>query len=589
MKNLRTYIIYAAVGIGGILIGALIFGGGESEPHDHSLEEHIAEAHTNEEGEIVYTCSMHPQVRQSEPGNCPICGMTLIQADDNSAEADPNSLVMSPAAIQLAEIETNPVVKSEAISTLRLPGKVAVNQRKSSAISSHIPGRIIDLYVDFKGDYIQEGEPVASIYSPELIAAQQELFETAKYKEQNPTLYQSARRKLELWELPVATIDEIEAENMVMESVDIVSPVSGYVQEINVQRQKHVMEGSLMYEVADLSSVWVMFNAFESDVSVLEVGQELEFTTPSYPGQSFSGTVDYIDPVIQNTSRSLQIRVEADNEDYRLKPNMLVEGILNAQISDTDQLLIPSSAVLWTGTRSVVFVQERGTAEPTFSAREITLGERVGDNYIVIEGLQEGELVVTNGAFKLDSAAQLADKLSMMNRNSGADAEQPEEHDHDHHMMMQMAEVHDDFRDQLTSVIAEYLELKNNLVQSNTGQVAASAQQVLSSLNAVDMELLDGEDHMEWMREFPTLKTTAESISGSTSLEEQRASFGALSAQLIETVKYFQIQGVYYEQFCPMTNNGKGAYWLSEQKEIANPYLGEGMGHCGETIARLEF
>ncbi|RNC83121.1 MAG: efflux RND transporter periplasmic adaptor subunit [Balneola sp.] len=586
MKNLRTYIVYAAVGISGILIGALLFSGG-SEPQ--SLDEHIAEAHTNEDGEIIYTCSMHPQIRQSEPGNCPICSMTLIPVDDNSSEADPNSLVMSQAAMQLAEIETSPVIKSTAISTLRLPGKVAVNQRKSSAISSHIPGRIIDLYVDFKGDYIEEGEPVASIYSPELIAAQQELFETAKYKEQNPTLYQSARRKLELWELPLATIDEIEAENMVMESVDIVSPVSGYVQEINVQRQKHVMEGSLMYEVADLSSVWVMFDAFESNVSVLEVGQKLEFTTPSYPGQSFSGTVDYIDPVIQNSSRSLQFRVEADNEDLRLKPNMLVEGILNAQISEADQLLIPTSAVLWTGTRSVVFVQERGTSEPTFSAREITLGERVGDHYIVIEGLQEGELVVTNGAFKLDSAAQLADKLSMMNRNSETNTTQPEpEHEH-HMMMMEMAEVNEDFRDQLVLVISEYLELKNNLVQSNPGAVAASAQQVLSSLNALDMELLDGEDHMEWMSEFPALKTSTESILSSSSLEEQRSSFRDLSAQLIETVKYFQIQGVYYEQFCPMTNNGAGAYWLSEQEEIANPYLGEDMSHCGETIVWLEF
>jgi Cu(I)/Ag(I) efflux system membrane fusion protein len=606
MKNFKKILVYTAIGITGILIGALLFRG-DSEPQ--TIDKHISEVHTNEDGEIIYTCSMHPQIRQNEPGNCPICGMELIPADNTSSEAGPNDLVMTQAAMKLAEIETTPVLRNRAISTIRLPGKVAVNQNKSSAITSHISGRIIELYIDFEGDFVEEGERVASIYSPELIAAQQELFETAKYKEQNPVLYQAARKKLELWELPLSTINEIENGNTVMESVDIVSPVSGFVQQINVQRQQHVMAGSVMYKVADLSSVWVMFDAYESNVSVLKTGQQIHFSTTSYPGQVFTGIVDYIDPSLQNNSRSLKIRVEAENPQNRLKPNMLVEGVLNASVSEESLLLIPRSAILWTGIRSVVFVKKNDSTEPTFSAREIVLGERVGDQYVVLEGLEEGEEVVTNGTFKLDSAAQLADKLSMMNRNPGSGANrtgheghtmdnnatgnsqtsQTSGEDHANHQNMEMESTPAAFKAQLRVVIEEYLTLKNALIQSNNSEASIAAGSVLEAINTADMSLLEGENHMEWMRLLATLTSETESILNSSGLEEQRTSFMTLSTKLIEVVKHFEVPGVYYQQFCPMSNNGEGAYWLSKKEEIANPYFGEQMHNCGETITKIEF
>ena len=600
MKNFKKYLVYTAVALAGILTGALLFGG---DPSAESVEEHIAENHTNEQGEIIYTCSMHPQVRQNEPGNCPICGMQLIPAENSASDANPNELVMTPAAIKLAEIETSPVVKEVPVSLIRMPGKVVSDQNKTSAISAHIPGRIIDLYVDFEGDYVREGQRVASIYSPELISAQQELLETAKYKTQNPVLYQAARKKLELWELPLSTIDKIEASGEVMQSVDIVSPVSGYVQQISVQRQQHVMGGSLMYRVADLSSVWVMFDAFESQASFLRNGEEIQFTTLAYPGRKFSGTVNYIDPIVQDNSRAIRVRVEAKNTENRLKPNMLVEGVLSAGTGDTEQLLIPKSSVLWTGTRSVVFVQTPGTAEPTFSAREITLGQRVGDQYIVLEGLEEGELVVTNGTFKLDSAAQLADKLSMMNRTPGSGATQTGHEGHTMPMQENQpasaqtgVEIQDNrdaipqaFKNQLQQAVKDYLSLKDALVASDPDKSSESAKGLLAALSKVDMSLLKGEAHMEWMRFLNTLKPAAESIAASNSVEQQRERFIPLSSKLIEIVKHFEVPGVYYQQFCPMSNNGEGAYWLSQQQDIANPYLGDQMHNCGETITKIEF
>lgn len=431
--------------------------------------------------------------------------------------------------------------------------------------------------------------------------------ETAKYKDQNPILYEAARKKLELWELPSLTIDDIEGGEMLIESVDVVSPVSGFIERIHVQRQQHVMAGFLMYEVTDLASVWVMFDIFESDISAIRAGQQIEYTTTSYPGRTFSGLVDYIDPTLENATRTLKIRVEAENVQNLLKPNMLVEGIVLSEKGE-ESLLIPRSSVLWTGTRSIVFIKKNGTVEPTFTAREIELGERVGDQFIVVSGLSEGEEVVMNGTFKLDSAAQLADKLSMMNRTPGTGAnrtgheghimQEPTENnetkvseivDHSSHQSEEESIIPAEFHDQLKNVVTEYLSLSDALNQSNATEAAQSAENVLQAIDNTNMNLLDGDDHIEWMRFLSSLNNEAETISNSNSIEDQRASFVSLSTKLIETVKHFEVPGVYYQQFCPMSNNGEGAYWLSASENIANPYYGEMMHNCGETITKIEF
>lgn len=602
IMNTRNILIYASLLLGGLFLGFLFFGG---NPEPHSLDEHIAETHTNEEGNIIYTCSMHPQIRQEEPGNCPICGMELIPADDAEPSTNPNALVMTAAAMELAEIQTTPVVKGTPVSRLYLPGKVMADQNKVSGVTAHVPGRITELYVDFAGAYVEEGQRMASIYSPELIAAQQELLETLKYKEQNPVLYQAARKKLELWELPISTIDEIEQSGKVMQSVEIVSPVSGYVSEINVKRQQHVMEGALMYTVADLSSVWVMFDVYESQLSYVNEGESISFATASLPGVTFEGAIEYVDPLINDRSRSLQIRVEADNPNNQLKPNMLAEGILESSTGTQERLLVPRSSVLWTGKRSVVFVKSPDTEEPTFTAREITLGERVGDQYIVADGLQEGEEVVTNGTFKLDSAAQLADKLSMMNRTPGTGANRTghEGHtmssmqnnttetqpaDHSNHESV-MDTIPDTFKTQVKTVVAEYLLLKDALVESKAEQVSSHAGEIQNKLTNVDMSLVKGEMHNQWMEFLETIGNQSESIKNTQDLKEQRDAFISLSDAMIQTVKTFEIPGVIYEQFCPMANGGEGASWLSTEDQVANPYYGDMMHNCGETITKIKY
>tara|TARA_R110001599_G_scaffold1889_4_gene9793 strand:- start:235361 stop:237190 length:1830 start_codon:yes stop_codon:yes gene_type:complete len=608
MKNLKKYSLYIAIGVVGILLGALIFGGTETKVELQTPDEHIADSHTDDEGNVIYSCSMHPSVRQNEPGDCPICGMELIPVNDNSTGGNPNELTMSLAAMKLAEIETSVVRSGNPVSTIYLPGKIMPDQNKVSSVTALFGGRIVNLYVDYEGAFVRKGQKIASIYSPELISAQQELLQAVKFKEQNPVLYKSAKRKLALWELPAQTIENIESTGEIKTEIDIVSPATGYVTKLNVSREDYVNRGSMMYMIADLSSVWVMFDAYESDLSLIEEGQNIMFTTATYPGEKFEGTVSFVDPSVNNMSRTADVRVKANNPDKKLKPNMLAEGILTANISNQRSLLIPKSAVLWTGPRSIVFVQIPEKEEPTFIAREVTLGKRVGEQYIILEGLEAGEEVVTRGNFKLDGAAQLADKLSMMNRNPGTGANRTGHEGHNMgaegsgEMKMEMNSpsmneepmntetkpVPAEFKSQLNNVVKEYLKLKDALVMSDKSKVSTSASNILRALNSVDMTLVKGEMHSKWMDHLGKIDSSIKDLKKSQNIEAQRAAFLTLSSILIESVKTFGLPGIIYQQYCPMTDGGKGGYWLSESEEIKNPYFGEQMLKCGETITKIE-
>ena len=211
----------------GLSLGWLLFGGSSNQ--HQSLHDHIEKAHTDEEGNIIYTCSMHPGIRENEPGNCPICGMELIPVSEDTEQENPYELTMSEAAAKLAEIQTTKVTKDVAVSIHRLPGRIVVDERRLKTLPAHVPGRIEELYINFTGEYISEGEPVASIYSPELVSAQKELLEVAKDKKRNPSLYNAARNKLLNWEITEEQINQIEDSQTVMNDIDITSKVEGYV------------------------------------------------------------------------------------------------------------------------------------------------------------------------------------------------------------------------------------------------------------------------------------------------------------------------------------------------------------------------
>lgn len=592
----------------GLSIGWLLFG--RAPVQQSTLSDHIDQVHTDEEGNIIYTCSMHPNIRENEPGNCPICGMELISITQDDPHSDsPYELTMSEAASILAEIQTTTVVKDIAVFKHRLPGKIMVDERRIKTLSANVPGRIEELYVNFTGDYINIGDPFASIYSPQLISAQKELLEVVRYKETNPSLYNAARNKLMNWEITQVQINNMESSRKVINNVDITSKVNGYVIGKMVEVGTHIQEGESMFNVADLSKVWVVFDAFESTMETIKIGDKVSFNVKALPGKEFSADITYVDPLVNPESRTVSVRAEIENNNLRLKPNMLVQGVIDSKIRDSgEQLLIPKTAVLWTGERSVVYVKKPNTTQPTFEFREVSLGQRIGDLYIVKSGISEGEEVVTHGAFKIDGAAQLAGKASMMNRKS---IEGTARLSHEHHSTedksigssgMSISSMTDSkrgdegskyytpkqFRTQVEKLVLSYIDFKNALVNSEPELASEEVNRMQSDLNNVDMSLVKGQDHMVWMTQLDTLQTTLDLLIDTKDLNSQREGFLTLSNIIISIVKTFQIEGVYYQQYCPMANNGDNAYWLSEKETINNPYFGEQMLTCGETIERID-
>lgn len=581
--------------IAGLLLGWIFFGGNSDRVTDH-------ENHTQTEmaGEEVWTCSMHPSVRQDGPGSCPICGMDLIPASSESEEGD-YSMVMTEAAIGLANIQTTGISRTVPEMAIFATGKITPNERTRSQITGNFHGRVTDLYVDFTGASVERGQRLFSVYSDDLIAAQRELIEAAKYQASNPGLYRAAVQKLRFWDIRDQQIDMILEGGEPIQNMDILSPADGVVVSRNITENGHIYEGDVLYEIADLRSVWVQLDLFESDVAKLKSGDNVSFSVKSFPGESFDGTVSFIDPLLDENRRTARARVEVENADLRLKPEMLVTGNISVQ-SDSEELLVPRSAVLWTGPRSIVYVKDNSADTPRFESREITLGQRAGDYYIVEEGVDAGEEVVFNGAFKVDSEFQLADKFSMMNREPGSgavptghqhgDTEMEEsemnEEDHSEHQTESFDDVPDNFRELFTEAIEIYITGKDALVESNLSETQSAYENFISKLEEIGIHGVSGDGHMAWMESYEKLTTPASAIVSAENLDAARESFRTLSDELIHAVQMFGIEGVVYHQYCPMAFDNEGANWLSTEEQIQNPYLPENMLTCGEVIERIE-
>ena len=382
----------------------------------------------------------------------------------------------------------------------------------------------------------------------------------------------------------------------------MLSPITGTVTMRHVTLGDYVKEGTALFEVVDLSHVWVMFDAYESDIPWIKMRDKIKFSIKSIPGREFNATVTFIDPVLNPMSRVAKVRAELDNPRDLLKPEMLADGILKTMLPGSgDQVVIPKSAVLWTGKKAVVYVMT-SDHNNMFQFREIELGADAGDYYIVKSGLQEGEMVASNGVFKIDAAAQLKGEKSMMNPEggkvsmghnhggsseekkpaSGSEHEGHDESSSENTMKMDMS-IDENFKKQLTNVYKVHLDLQQAFLATDAAAAKKQAISVKSALDKVDMSLVKGDMHDQWMNSLKTLKTTLGNIESGSDIEKQRLAFADFNDALYSAIKMFGVvnETVYY-QFCPMARNGAGAYWLSAVKEIKNPYYGEAMLTCGE-------
>lgn len=403
------YAAFVYFALTGLFIGWLLF-------HAHEQKTVAPAPLAGQEKKVIWTCAMHPQIRMDKPGKCPICGMDLIPLTQLEAQTDSNAVTFSRDAMELANVETSVVTRRQPEKEVRLYGKVQADERLLQSQVAHIPGRIDKLLVNFTGEGIRKGQPLALVYSPQLVTAQQELLEAARTKDSQPAIYQASRDKLSQWKLTSQQIDEIERSGQVKNDFVIVSNTTGVVTGRRVNTGDYVSEGAVLFDVADLSDVWVLFEAYENDLPYLHKGDKLDFTVEALPGIAFSGRIIFIDPVIDPVTRVAGVRVEMGNAAGKLKPEMFATGTVNASLPDYgNALVIPQSAVLWTGKRSIVYVKESNPLEIAFRMREVDLGPAVDNGYIVLKGLQEGDTIVTQGTFSVDAEAQLEGKPSMMN------------------------------------------------------------------------------------------------------------------------------------------------------------------------------
>jgi membrane fusion protein, copper/silver efflux system len=394
----------------GLFIGWLVF-------HHPGGKEVPVEKHSESAVENIWTCSMHPHIRMDHPGKCPICGMDLIPLGKGKTHTGHQDAVqMTPEAIQLAGVRTSVVSRQVPVKELRLYGTVQPDERLLQAQVAHFPGRIEHLSVNFTGEHISPGQILGQLYSPELISAQQELIESAKNRFAQPEIFEAAKEKLRQWKLTDAQITQIAGSGNIQNIVNIISGTKGVVISKRVNSGDYVSQGTVLYDIADLSKVWIIFDAYETDLQFLRTGQKISFTLQALPGKVFPAEIIFIDPVIDPVTRVARVRAEADNSSGSLKPGMFARGKVASVNKDyTGRLVIPSSSVLWTGKRSVVYVKQQGDSGISYTLREIELGPMLDDSYIVTSGLNENEEIVTRGTFYVDAAAQLEGKPSMMN------------------------------------------------------------------------------------------------------------------------------------------------------------------------------
>lgn len=569
---MKKYIIYIGFLLLGLVIGWIVFKG-KSAPEGENTEHNHVE-HT----EQIWTCSMHPQIRQPEPGDCPICGMDLIPLEENANE-NPLVFTMSDNAVKIANIQTT--VLGESVNSengIVISGKIKSDETVSSSIVTHVAGRIEKLYISYTGQSVSQGQKVADIYSPQLIAAQKELIEANKVKSTNSTLYQAAYNKLKNWKLNDKQIQSILDSETIIETFAIYAQFSGVVKTKKVSVGDYLKEGGVLFDIQSLSKVWAVFDAYETDIANINVGDPIVFTTTSYPDEQFTAKINFIDPLINPSTRTVSVRANVQNLNSKLKPDMFINGRIERTPNQKSTLLVPKSAVLWTGKRSVVYLKLPNEAVPSFEYKNIEIGETIGDSYIVISGLKPGDEVVTNGAFVIDASAQLNNQVSMMNQNlisSEIDTEIIDLPDY-------KSETNEEFKRQLNHLLSSYYTLKDALVEDNAKEAKEKANHLIQSLDKIDMKLLKGDAHLYWMAQQQIIQENGKKLANTDEIQEQRDFFNKISNAMISSIKAFGTTTVVYEQFCPMAKDNKGAFWLSASSEILNPYFGATMLNCGE-------
>ena len=410
-----------------------------------------------------WTCTMHPSVHAKDPGKCPICSMDLVPVmKKGGGETKP-----SPAQTEQTKgsemkgmagmpgmpgmkggAETKPPQTSEFVvpverqqqigvrwakaerkplrHTIRSVGVIVPDRSRNWQFVSRVDGYVQKLNVTSPGQVVDKDAPLLSIYSPDLLTSEREFVELlrmrdeAKSKDARETpqrLIESAKRRLQLWNVTPEQIAELEKTRKASDTLTLLSPFRGVVQSVPVEQGKNVKMGDMLVEVADLGVVWVWAEFYENELSMLQTGQKIAVTAKSYPGESFDGTISLINPFLDEMKRTAKVRIDIPNADFKLRPGMYVNAELVMNMGEA--LTVPVSAIMPTGERNVVFIDKgEGKLEP----RIVQLGAKYGDIYEVQSGLQEGERVVASANFLIDAESKVQGALKEFEQEKPAEA-----------------------------------------------------------------------------------------------------------------------------------------------------------------------
>jgi Cu(I)/Ag(I) efflux system membrane fusion protein len=397
----------------------LAFGLAGCSKTDPSRQQTDAHNHATPKAEEYYTCPMHPSVRSDRPGACPVCGMALVKKSALKKEIASDEMQnlqavsLSPTQRVMANVSVV-MAKRQAVSRdIQAVGIVSYAEPNYKHISMRFPGRLEKLYLAYTGQYVRKGDPVADVYSPEAISAQQEYLLSLNSYEQAAQgmqsfaasasqLLEQAEQKLLQWGFTPKQVARLKETRSVNHIITIYSPVSGTVVKKSVDPQHYVATGEDMFDVADLSTVWIYLDVYERDIRFVAPGQSVQVATEAYPAEKFNGKVIFIDPVVNPETRTIRVRTEFPNPQLKLKPNMYATATI--AVPKARAIVVPSTAVLSTGKRTVVWVEVK---ENTFEPRDVVVGSSRDGITAILNGLEEGEHVVESGGFLLDSESAL--------------------------------------------------------------------------------------------------------------------------------------------------------------------------------------
>lgn len=538
-------------------------------------------------GKSLWTCSMHPQVIQDHPGLCPICHMALVPlaAGGDSDSAHMGALEIDPAVVQNMGVRTARARRGPVLREIRATGYLSEAQPKIHEVNLRVSGWIDKLYVDYEGIFVNTGDPLFDLYSPEIHQAAGELINASKPGAPHmASLGGAARRKLELWGLGKTQIDRIAGMDTPPHAVTFYSPAPGHVLDKHVVEGAGVMAGQKLFDIVDHSQLWMDVAIFERDLAFVELGDPVSVATESHTGAALDGEIVFIHPHVDMMTRAATARLLLNNPDMSYRPGMYATAILKKEMNP-DALLIPREAIIDTGARQIVFLARDGGH---FEPREVALGASASNGEVeIIQGLEEDDEIVTSGQFLLDNESRIKEAVQKY-LQAGTETAVPESSAEEPAVLPVPAEEAVEPVEMTggpplntDAVFEQYLALAESLGKQETVAPAFDAKPLAEAVEGLTKEQPGGAAKETLERLLASVQALAKAAPDAARTAFKEVSAAAIALTKTSPPSKSAIPAL-YEVECPMAE----ASWLQRNDQVANPYFAD-MKTCGEVKRTL--